>query len=286
MPDTPQFDRAAEDVGNVHLLEHVNLTVPDQGLAALFYVTGLGFTRDPYIDFGTYNMWVNAGDQQFHLPRNTAQRLRGHVGVVLPNLDDLEKRLKFVSKPLAQTDFAWQRHADHVEVTCPWGNCIRAFQPASFPNMDLGMPYIELQVPAGTAPGIQRFYEQILGCPACYEAEAARVSVQMGHNQALIFAETNEELPAYDGHHIAVYVADFSGPHARLHERGLITEESDRTQYRFQAIFDPNDGQLLTELEHEVRSLSHAMYRRPLVNRNPATNFFTYRRGNEAFSTA
>ena len=23
----------------------------------MFYITGLGFTRDPYIDFGTLNMW-------------------------------------------------------------------------------------------------------------------------------------------------------------------------------------------------------------------------------------
>ena len=53
------------------MLEHVNLTVPDQGIAALFYVTGLGFTRDPYIDFGTFNMWVNLGEQQFHLPKPT-----------------------------------------------------------------------------------------------------------------------------------------------------------------------------------------------------------------------
>ena len=50
-----QFDRARDDVGNVIALEHVNLTVPDQQIAALFYVTGLGGTRDPYIDFGTFN---------------------------------------------------------------------------------------------------------------------------------------------------------------------------------------------------------------------------------------
>ena len=79
-------------------------------------------------------------------------------------------------------------------------------------------------------------------------------------------------------------MANFSRPHAWLNERGLITEESDQFQYRFQAIVDPEGGETLYELEHEVRSLSHAMYRRPLVNRNPATNFFTYRRGNEQFS--
>ena len=34
---------------NIRLLEHVNLTQPDQRLATLFYVVGLGLTRDPYM---------------------------------------------------------------------------------------------------------------------------------------------------------------------------------------------------------------------------------------------
>ena len=108
----------------------------------------------------------------------------------------------------------------------------------------------------------------------------------MGYNQELRFTETDEPIADYDGHHIAVYVANFSGPHGFLNERDLITEESDQTQYRFQAIVDPDTGETLTELEHEVRSLSHAMYHRNLVNRNPAVNFFTYRKGNEIFTPA
>ena len=67
MSEVREFDRSAEDIGNILNMEHINLTVPDQQIAALFYVSGLGFTRDPYIDFGTFNMWVNAGEQQFHL---------------------------------------------------------------------------------------------------------------------------------------------------------------------------------------------------------------------------
>ena len=43
-------------------------------------------------------------------------------------------------------------------------------------------------------------------------------------------------------------------------------------------------GEQLAEIEHEVRSLSHAMYHRNLVNRNPAVNFFTYRKGNEIYT--
>ena len=94
------FDRAEEDFGNVLNMEHINLTVPDQQVAALFYVSGLGFTRDPYIDFGTFNMWINVGEQQFHLPKRDAQVFRGHIGVVVPDLDDLKRRLDFIDRPM------------------------------------------------------------------------------------------------------------------------------------------------------------------------------------------
>ena len=54
----------------------------------------------------------------------------------------------------------------------------------------------------------------------------------------MIYRETNAELPEYDGHHIQITLADFSGPHKKLVERGLITEESDQHQYRFVDIVD------------------------------------------------
>ncbi len=282
MAEAKSFDRAAEDVGNVQMLEHVNVTVPDQTVASMFYVTGLGFTRDPYIDFGTLNMWVNLGDQQFHLPTSKAQVLRGHIGVVVPDLEGLLKRFKFASRGLNDTKFECKEANDHIELTCPFGNTIKAFPASAYPRMDLGMPYVQLDVPPGTTPGIARFYETVLHCPTTQSGDTTTVS--MGHNQELIFTETDAPVPEYDGHHIAIYVADFSGPHAWLNERGLISEESDQFQYRFQDIVDPDSGERLFELEHEVRSLSHAMYRRPLVNRNPDTNFFTYRKGNEQFS--
>ena len=284
MHSKTNFDRSKEDVGNVQLLEHVNVTVPDQGLAAMFYVTGLGFTRDPYIDFGTFNMWVNLGDQQFHLPVSKPQVVRGHVGVVVPELEGLLKRLGFAEKALSETSFQFKEEGDHVELTCPYGNTIKAYEPDKFSNMDLGMPYVEFKTPPGSSKGIGKFYSSVIGCPTSIESDLVKVA--MGHNQELIYRETDQPLPEYDGHHIAIYVSNFSGPHQWLAERDLISQDSDQFQYRFQKIVDPDSGELLYEIEHEVRSLSHQMYRRPLVNRNPATNFFTYRRGNEQFSPA
>jgi hypothetical protein len=276
------FDRSAEDVGNVLSLEHVNVTVPDQGLAALFYVSGLGFTRDPYVDFGLRNMWVNVGAQQFHLPLGEPQVFRGRIFVVVPDLDDLERRLGRIAKPLAGTRFAFAREGEHVRVTCPWGNDIRACGPGAFAGVTLGIPHLEVDVAPGRAAGIGRFYRLVMGCPVT--TSAGRASVRLGHDQTLAFSETDAPIPPYDGHHVAVYLANFSGPHGWLRARGLVTEESDRHQYRFQAIVDPDSGETLAELEHEVRSVAHPMFHRPLVNRNPAVGFLNYRQGDEVFT--
>ena len=59
------YDRSEEDLANVVSLEHMNVTVPDQRLATLFYIVGMGFTRDPYLVTGVSNMWVNIGKSQF-----------------------------------------------------------------------------------------------------------------------------------------------------------------------------------------------------------------------------
>ena len=185
MHSKTNFDRSKEDVGNVQLLEHVNVTVPDQGLAAMFYVTGLGFTRDPYIDFGTFNMWVNLGDQQFHLPVSKPQVVRGHVGVVVPELEGLLKRLGFAEKALSETSFQFKEEGDHVELTCPYGNTIKAYEPDKFSNMDLGMPYVEFKTPPGSSKGIGKFYSSVIGCPTSIESDLVKVA--MGHNQELIY---------------------------------------------------------------------------------------------------
>src|SRR6195256_1749345 len=110
-----QFDRSQEDLGNSVHLEHVNVQVPDQRLAQLFYAVGLGLTRDPYLMVSDTNMWINVGRSQFHLPSGPAQVLRGHTGLVISGRDALLKRLAAVSRKLDGTKFAFAEHNDHVE---------------------------------------------------------------------------------------------------------------------------------------------------------------------------
>lgn len=285
-----QYDRTVEDLGNIVCLEHVNTRVPDQQLAVTYYLMGLGCTRDPYLLVGTTNMWINIGRQQFHLPSHAeAQVLNGHSGLVMPDRGALLERLDGVKDALTGTKYAFAEHNDYVQVTCPWGNEMRVYEPGErFGQMQLGMPYVEVNTPQGTADGIVRFYNEIIGSAAWTSEDngAACANVSVGDGQTLVYRETADAIPDYDGHHIAVYLADFSGPYKKLLERGLISEESDQHQYRFLDVVDPESGEALIRIEHEVRSMRHPMYARPLVNRDPRMTNRNYKPGWESMPYA
>ena len=278
------FDRSSEDLGNSIHLEHVNVTVPDQRLATLFYVAGLGLTRDPYLMVSDTNMWVNVGRSQFHLPSGRPQVLRGHTGLVISGREALLDRLASVADGLDGTAFAFSEHNDYVEATCPWGNRMRCYEPdaARFGRITLGIPYVEFEVPAGTAKGICAFYPQIMGIPAeLKNGDATVARAKVGKDQYLQFRETDRPQPDFDGHHVQIYITDFSGPYRLLSERGLVSQEDNQYQYRFRDIVDPADGRRLFTVEHEVRSATHPMYLRPLINRNPAQTNRTYAHGHD-----
>jgi hypothetical protein len=284
--DMGTYDRRTQDLGNIVMLEHCNVRVPDQSLATLFYVLGLGGTRDPYLQVELRNMWVNLGQQQFHLPTGQPQVFPGHIGIVTQDYGALPTRLAALEPRLAGTAFTYTVEDKFVGATCPWGNRVRLHAPGPrFGDMTLGIPYVEFPVAPGTAAGIGRFYDEVMGAPATITADedglAARVRV--GTAQELVFRETTGTVRPYDGHHVAVYVADFSGPHARLLERGLVSEESNQVQYRFKDIVDPDSGRHLFTIEHEVRCVTHPMFLRPLINRNPAQRQATYQRGRDAY---
>ena len=287
-----QYDRDAHAVGNIVHLEHFNVCIPDQRLATLFYVVGLGGTRDPYLFMGFENMWVNFGRTQCHLPSRAVpprtEVLRGTIGLVVPSLADLKKRLEYAGSemkrvvPEAKTKFSWQEKNGTVETTCPWGNRVRCHAPApEFGNIELGIAYIDFDVPQGTADGIARFYNEVMRAPARFAKN--RTSVSIGRNQRLYFTETAKPLPEYDNHHIQVYIADFGTPYHWLKERDLITMETDADEWRFQWIVDPKDGRKLFQIEHETRSMKHRLFNRPLVNRNHGITNMTYVHGQDAF---
>ena len=274
-----------EDVGNIVLLEHVNVQIPDQALATLFYVVGLGLTRDPYLNVGLNNMWVNAGDQQFHLPTRAPQIIDGYIGLVVPDLGALEKRLVTVKDALKDTRFAWHKDDETIVATCPWGNQFRCYEAGDgFGDMGLGIPYVEFSVARGAARAIVNFYEQLFGANGILENDNGGPlgRIKLGRHQFLAFRETDRPIRPYDGHHIAVYVSNFSRPYGLLNDRGLISEDVRNHQFRFKDIVDLESGAAVFALEHEVRSLHHPMFGRFFVNRNPAQIQRDYRRGRDA----
>ena len=284
-----KFDRAAEDLGNSIHLEHVNVQVPDQRLATLFYATGLGLTRDPYLMVSDSNMWINVGRSQFHLPSGAAQVLRGYTGIVMPGREALLDRLTSVASKLDGTAFAFSEHNDYVEATCPWGNRVRCHEPdaARFGRITLGIPYVEFDAPVGTAKAISAFYREIMGIPAeLKNGDGTVARVKMGKDQYLQFRETDRPQPDYDGHHVQMYITDFSGPYRRLSKRGLVSQEDNQFQYRFRDIVDPANGRHLFTVEHEVRSATHPMYLRPLINRNPTQTNRNYANGHDQWPWA
>jgi hypothetical protein len=161
-----QFDRAAEDLGNSIHFEHVNVTIPDQRLATLFYVAGLGLTRDPYLMVSDTNMWVNVGRSQFHLPNGGPQVLRGHTGIVIAAARRCWSGWRRWRK-------SWKERRSHSPSittmsrrSAPGATAIRCYEPdaARFGRITLGIPYVEFDVPAGTAKAICAFYPRSWGC--------------------------------------------------------------------------------------------------------------------------
>ena len=280
MQEKAAFDRTQEDVGNIVEFGHVNVLVPDQRLATLFYVTGLGLTRDPFLMTGTDIMWVNAGATQFHLPDGPPQVLPGTVGLVVPDLDALSASLAAAAPALAGTRFHVSRQKDAIEAICPWGNRIRCHAPGPrWPGLALGIAYVEFETAPHTAERIARFYREVFLAPA--HLEAGRVSVQAGATTRLVFVESESARVERSGSHVQIALANFSAPHAWLLARGLITQESNAHQYRFEDIVDVDSGELLFKVEHEVRSMRHPLYARPLLNRNSNQSARHYATGHE-----
>jgi hypothetical protein len=285
-----QYDRAAQDLGNIVNIGHVNVCITDQHLATHYYVSGLGLTRDPFLNTGARLMWINVGMAQFHLPMGEPDVLRGITGLVVPDREALLARLAQVRKPLEGTKFEFRESNECVETVCPWGNRINVHAPdeSRFGRIVLGMPYIEFEVRTGTADGIARFYREIMGAPSevIGNGSGRKARVQAGEKQYLYFRETDAPEKPYDKHHAQIFIAGFSGPYRRLKELGLISMESNEYEYRFKDIVDLDTREVLFTVEHEVRSQTHPMFGRPLINRNPAISNRDYKPGHDAMSWA
>src|SRR3954468_4710994 len=200
-PEKLKYDRATQDVGNIVHLEHYNCCIDDQRLAILFYVVGLGATRDPYLFPGMENIWLNFGRTQVHMPSRAvpprAEVLRGTAGFVVPSLDELARRLEYAGQeikrvvPQFPSKFSFEKKKDCIEATDPWGTRVRCHAPSpEYGRTELGLVYVDFDVPVGTAEGIARFYNEVMEAPA--SAAKGRATVSVGRDQKLFYTETSK----------------------------------------------------------------------------------------------
>ena len=146
-----------------------------------------------------------------------------------------------------------------------------------------GIDYVEFQCPVGTAAKIALFYESIFDATASVvqDGDTDIAIVAFGNvdetgkaDQSLLFRETEEVLPPYDGHHIAMYVgksqADYEQAFKNAATAGVVwvnprfSDKADTLQaareckqFRCKDIVDMETGEKIFELEHEMRSIEH-----------------------------
>lgn len=244
-------DAAALDVKGVLWTEHVNLVVGSKPLAQYFYLDVLGFTADAGKSFH-----VNLGQQQFHLAENgePAQRVAGSMGLTIPSLETVRRRLEEAHETLKDTKFQiLSDEAKCVTVSCPWGNVLHLYgadqddvagdacSDKKMVNLHLpqaaygssrmavrgnpGIRYVEIACPVKTAPAIAKFYRELLHCTVL-ETTASTTVVCVGPGVHFCFVETenlsSEASQAMEGVHICIYAQDFEALYNRLKERNLI----------------------------------------------------------------
>jgi len=276
-----------EDCGNIIQLEHLNFNTSSKELAKDFYGKVLGLQLEKKEPSG--NQWFNMSLYQFHIGArldNCVEVLDGAVGLVYPDLKELKKLLNGAPKILSDMKFTWKEYnkdslishhkMQHLEIICPWGNKFIAYEDNKFRG-EMGISFVECNVNKGTAIAIGEFYKEFLG--AVYEKEEFEdviiVHVACGIHQQIIFRESPHPVKKFDGHHVCIYINNFSECYHKFYKAGILWNEkrfSDRCetfevalkyhQFRFQDIVN-NNGEVIYQLQHEVRSLYHPLFMIP-----------------------
>jgi hypothetical protein len=260
------------EIGAVAQFEHVNYRVPEHGPAMIFFCVGLGFTRDPSRMVGTRNMWVNAGRQQFHLPRGEAKPFPGEVGVSVPDVKATLRNLKRVSRELKDTKFSFKEVGKTLSVLSPWGHALRIHQAGELSGRMLqAISYVNFWVPVGTAKTIANFYDKLIFAPSkvTKSGKFETATITVGANQHFHFVEKADFEPVEHPNHVAIYVTRYKEMYAQLKAMKLLMRPDIEEQFRFEKIANPRTGKVVFTYEHEVRSLYHPDYLKPLANRVP-----------------
>ena len=163
--DQKTFDRAAEDLGNAIHLEHVNVTIPDQRIASLFYGAGLASPATRTDGDGRQHV-----DERRPQPIPSAERQA--AGAARQDRD-CHRRPRGPAQAARHREAEARRH----QVRLHRDTTITSRRPAPgathppaepdaarFGRINLGIPYVEFDVPVGAAKGIAKFYREMIDC--------------------------------------------------------------------------------------------------------------------------
>jgi len=147
-----------------------------------------------------------------------------------------------------------------------------------------GIDYVEFNCPIGTAEKIARFYDFVFDATTFVldSGDEKMIAIigfgEVDENgrsaQSMLFRESPEPTPNYDGHHVAMYVGsskeDFELAFSNIEQAGVVwinPRFSDKAgnlngakrwkQFRFKDIIDLKTGAKIFQLEHEMRSIEH-----------------------------
>jgi hypothetical protein len=261
------------EVGGILHLDHVNFQVAEHDLATVFFINGLGLTRDPFRRADETNMGVNVGLQQFHLPRRgETSPFHGVIGLVVPELVAIRARLMRLDRlgKLTGTAYGAEFGDDVAEITSPFGVRLRLHAAGTVPFLrPLGITYAEVFVPPDTAAAIAGFYREVFGAIAGVETVdgAPTASVNAGPYQTLRFIERDLDSYDTDNFHVSFHVTHYNQVRERIAESGYMSGEGRGQVFFFDRIFDPDNGDTVFPLVNEVRSVYHPDFMRPLANR-------------------
>ncbi len=266
------------EVGGMLHLDHINFQVPEHDLVTVFFINGLGLTRDPFRRADETNIGINVGLQQFHLPRRgTTPPFPGVIGLIVPDLETIGTRLDRLSRlgKFEGTVYTAKFGNNVAEITSPFGVRLRLHTTGSVPFLrPLGIAYVDIFVPPGIAAAVADFYRKIFRAITRVEAVdgATTAIISAGPFQTIRFIE--RELDNHDTHsfHLSYHVTHYNEARDRIAASGTLKGEGRGQVFFFDRIFDPDNGATVFPLENEVRSVYQRDFMRPLVNRWPITD--------------
>ena len=235
---------------------------------------------------GDDNMWVNVGRSSFTCRRAASRRCcaaRRRRGARSRRAGEAAAERAPRSSPRRASRFA--EKSEHIEATCPWGNDIRALRAADrFGEHEARHAVRRVDgAAAAPRPASRASTSRDSACKREGRGAAPRI-VPVGAQPEADLPRDRRAPPAPTTGTTSRSTSRISpGRTSSSLKRGLITEESNQYQYRFQDIVDPENGTLLFELEHEVRSLHAPAVRPPVREPQPGAEQRTYVRGLDAF---